>query len=563
MKNRIKKYPVELAFRLIVLFLTIVLIGNMAEAFDIGLVGVTDSLSFGPLLCRDTLGKDAVPDSVHVLVWYGGCGSNTCTYSARSISPKSESYIDTVTLGSHQYFYYRTIVDTIDGNKAGGLFSGGVVFFKQGQPTFNQFSFIKVGNTAKNYFARIDTTISSRFNITGAPAFFDVMRLSDDGYVSVNFDDYLGVIAPGAFTAAYYSKIADTVAQRNVGINWGNVANASTNVNLSNTRLRIVDSLVALTNNSITSSKLAADAIDAAKFKDGAFTNSKFASDVFDSLNFDNTYRSMLDRHAGGNSVWSSIQRDSMLDLARTYKADSLAVNIGKNGVSSPRVSLHMKLGNYSGGAGDNNNLKDDIAALSLSGGGSEPETIIVKSQNDSSLIQGAKITIRTLDQLTTRVPGLQTDNLGRRQVELDPGNYVLAVTANNYCQLIDTITVATGGGAATAYLSKFDPGQAPSPSLCRVYGWISDLGGGNVDGVEITAEIPKKYQPTKYAGILVTPYITGCVSDSLGYWALDLIPNELLSASNSKYLFTIKYQSGVIYRIEIAVPRLTSWQLQ
>lgn len=538
-------------------------IASTVVAFDIGLVGVSDTISFGPLLCRDTLGKEASPDSVHVLVWYGGCGNNTCTYTARSTSPKSESYIDTTALGGHQYFYYKTIIDTIDGNKAGGPYSGGVVFFKQGQPIINQFSFTKVGNSVKNYFARIDTTISSRLNISGVPAYFDIMRLNEDGYVSVNYDDYAGVVNPGMFAANYYSKIADTVAQRNVGINWGNIANASTNVNLSNTRLRVVDSLVALTNNSITSSKLASDAIDATKIKDGALTNPKFANDAFDSLNFDNTYRAMLDRHAGGSSVWSVNQRDSVLELARLYKADSLAINLGKHGVSSPRVSLHMKLGNYSGAAGDNNNLKDDIAALSLSGGGTEPETIAVKSLADSSAIQGAKITIRTLDQSTTRVPGFLTDNLGRRQVELEPGSYVLAVTANNYCQVIDTITVITGGGTAIVYLSLFDPGNPPSPNLCRVYGWISDLSGENVNGVEISAELPKKHQPAKYEGALVTPYKTGCFSDSLGFWTLDLIPNELLSESDSKYLFTIKYHSGIIYRVESAVPRLTSWQLQ
>jgi hypothetical protein len=536
---------------------------STAAGFDIGLVGVNDTLSFGPLLCRDTLGKEASPDSVHVLVWYGGCGNNTCTYSARSISPKSESYIDTTALGGHQYFYYKIIVDSIDGNKAGGPYSGGIVFFRQGQPTINQFSFTKIGNTAKNYFARIDTTISSRLNITGVPAYFDIMRLNEDGYVSVNYDDYAGVVNPGMFAANYYAKIADTVAQRNVGINWGNIANASTNVNFSNTRLRVVDSLVALTNGSITSSKLAYDAIDATKIKDGALTNPKFANDAFDSLNFDNTYRAMLDRHAGGTSIWSVNQRDSVLELARSYRADSLAINLGKHGVSSPRVSLHMKLGSYSGAAGDNNNLKDDIAALSLSGGGTEPETIMVKSLVDSSAIQGAKITIRTLDQSTTRVPGILTDNLGRRQVELEPGSYVLVVTANNYCQVIDTISVLNGGGMATVYLAMFDPGNPPTPNLCRVYGWISDLCGENVNGVEICAEIPEKYQPAKYSGVFVAPYMASCFSDSLGYWAMDLIPNELLSRSDSKYLFTIKYHSGVIYRVELPVPRLTNWQLQ
>jgi hypothetical protein len=271
----------------------------------------------------------------------------------------------------------------------------------------------------------------------------------------------------------------------------------------------------------------------------------------------------MMDHHAGSASIWSSNQRDSLLELARTYRTDSLAANIGKNGVSSPRVSLHMKLGNYSGGAGDNNNLKDDIAALSLSGGGTEPETIIVKCLNDSSAIQGAKISIRTLDQLTTRVPGLQTDNLGCRQVELDPGYYVLIVTANNYAQLIDTVAVVTGGGKSIVYLPMFDPGRPAAPNVCRVYGWVSDMAGDNLSGIEVTAEIPKKYQPAKYSGILVTPYQKTCVTDSLGYWSMDLIPTELLIDSDSKYQFTVKYDSGVIFRIETVVPRLTSWQLQ
>jgi hypothetical protein len=546
----------------IALMMTLLIFAG-SKAFNIGLVGVNDTISFGPLLCRDSLGKDAVPDSAHVLVWYGGCGSNTCTFTARSTSPKAESYIDTTALGGHQYFYYKNVIDTIDGNKAGGPYSGGIIFYKQGQPTVNQFTFTKIGNTAKNYFARIDTTIGSRLNINGVPAYFDVMRLNEDGYMAVNFGDYSGVISPSMYSGNYYAIVADTIARRNVGINWGNVANPSASVNLSNTRLRVVDSLVALTNNSISSNKIASDAIDSSKIKDGAFINSKFANNAFDSLNFDNTYRAMMDRHAGGASAWSANQRDSLLELARNYRTDSLAVHLGKHGASSSRVSLHMKLGGYPGGSGDNNNLKDDIAALSLSGGGTEPETIIVKGLNDSSAIAGAKITIRSLDQLTTRVPGLQTDYLGRRQTELDPGSYVLVVTANNYLQLIDTITVATGGGKSIVFLAMFDPGRPAVPNLCRVYGWVSDMAGCNLSGIEVSAEIPKKYQPAKYSGILVTPYRETCVTDSLGYWSMDIIPNELLIDSDSKYLFTVKYDSGVIYRIEAVVPRLTSWQLQ
>jgi hypothetical protein len=594
-------------------------------AFDIGLVSVQDTISLGPLICRDSLGKEAIPDSVHVLVWYGGGGANTVAYTARSSSPKSEAYIDTTALGGHQYFYFKNVIDSIDGNKPNGPYSGGVAFFKQGQTTVNQFSFTKVGNSAKNYFARIDTAISSRTG--GTPANFSSLKINAGGYVCPNFEDINGEITPSLFSKSYFAVIADTVANRilllpenklltdvngdiflgfgsitseiiadaaitptkfstyainldvidpavsssiadstashNVGINWANVANPSANLNLSNTRLRQVDSLVALTNNSITSTKLANDAIEAAKIKDGAFSNLKFANNVFDSLNFDSTYRAMLDLHAGGTSAWSGPQRDSVLKMARAYETDSLAVHLGKNGFSSSRVSLHMKLGAYSGASGDNNNLKDDIAALNLNGGGTEPETIIVRSLNDSSSIQGAKITIRTLDQMTTRVPGLGTDSYGRRLVELDPASYVLIVTANNYIQVIDTISVVGGGGTVGILMQEFDPGMPPAPNLCRVYGWVYDIGGDDLAGIEVTAEIPKKYHPVKYSGVVVTPYLKTTVTDSTGYWFMDIFPNLILSDGDSKYLFTIKYNSGVIYRVELAVPDTASWQLQ
>ena len=574
-------------------------------AFEIGIVSVSDSICLGPLGCKDTLNRDAVPDSVHVLVWHNGTGANSISYFARSTNPKSEYYIDTTTVGGHQYFYFRNVIDSIDGNKPYGVYTGGVVFYKQGQPSQNPFTFIKLATSVKNYYARLDTTIGSR--TAGTPLNFGALRISGAGFISPNFGDITGEATVGAFDKSFFilnaestscrillnpeNKIstdvngrmgladgsitaevvdpavfsigADSTESRHIGVNWGRVVNSSSTVNLANTKLRVVDSLIALSNGSITSAKFAANAIDSSVIKAGALTNSKFTDNAFDSLNFDNSFRVMLDNHGGGTSNWSALQRDSVLQMARAYKIDSLAIHLGKQGESTNRISLHMKLGPYSGAAGDNNNVKDDLAGLTLTGGGTEPETIIVLSLADSSAIMGAKITVRTLNQMTTRVPGLATGVDGSRIVELDPASYVIVVVANNYAQVVDTIVVTTGGGTSVILMAPFNPGNPAAPGLCRVYGWVYDIGGLSLSDIEIAAEIPGKYQPVKYDGAAVTPFDKTVLTDSTGYWSLDLLPNPILTPANSKYLFTIKCNSGVVYRIEAVVPNISSWQLQ
>ena len=237
---------------------------------------------------------------------------------------------------------------------------------------------------------------------------------------------------------------------------------------------------------------------------------------------------------------------DSLFDPGPSFisKIDSALASIGYDGSSD----LHTKIDN-----------------LSLSGGGTEPETLVVGYTQEGFFypIEGARVTVRTIDGTTTKVPGLRTDVNGRRILELDPDSFYVALTANNYVQKIDTLIVETGGGKDTLYMSPFDPGQPADPSLCRVYGWVYDISGDNLSGIEVTAEIPRDYHPVKYSGIVITPFSRSAQTDSSGYWYIDLFPNSVLSDTSSKYLFTIKYHSGVIYRTRMAVPDSTSWQLE
>jgi hypothetical protein len=243
---------------------------------------------------------------------------------------------------------------------------------------------------------------------------------------------------------------------------------------------------------------------------------------------------------------------------------DTVKVYVGKHGQTTQGfVSLHNKLGSYSGLAGVGNNVHDDLEIVASQGGGTEPETLLVLSLADSSKIQGARACLRTIDQSTIRAAGLLTDNNGRLILALDPDSFWVEITANGYNQTLDTIIVDDGGGTDTLYMSRFDPGSPSEPGLCRVYGWVYDITGDSLAGIEVTAEIPREYHPVKYNNVVITPFSKSSTTDSSGYWQIDLIPSSSLSGDEVKYLFTVKNDSGVIYRIKVEVPQYSSWQLQ
>ena len=110
--------------------------------------------------------------------------------------------------------------------------------------------------------------------------------------------------------------------------------------------------------------------------------------------------------------------------------------------------------------------------------------------------------------------------------------------------------------------MTQFDPGSPENLDLCRVYGWVYDISGDSLSGIEITAEIPRSYHPVKHGNVVITPFSTSDTTDSSGYWHIDLIPSSDLSGT-AQYMFTVKYSSGVIYRTQTTVPDSSSWQLQ
>lgn len=465
-----------------------------ANAVDFGLVSVNDTINF-PLVCMDTLGRNAAPDSVHVITWYHGEGTNDSTYSARSTSPQSESYIDSVNMAGSAYYFFKDIVGDLDASKENGPYSGVVALWRQGYPTYNIFSFIKVADEAKdlaNYLIAIKDSVENQDDWIAQQS--EVANI--DGWSPITDNDSL-VIDLGSFSSA------------GPDVNVASVdSGALESVDFENYFLK------------------------ESKIDSGAISGNKIANAAFDSVKFSDNYWNAVSNTGGSASVPDSI----------AARIDSILTSLGYDA----STSAHDKIDN-----------------LSLSGGGSEPETLVVMSSPDSTKIEGTSVVVRTLDQSTVKVDGLLTDVNGRLILELDADSFFVALTHNNYEQTLDTIVVLSGGRTDTLWMSIFDPGQPSSPDLCRVYGWIYDISGIGVEHANITIEIPSEYHPVKYSSIIITPFRKTTESDSAGYWYIDLFPNQLLSKIESEYLFTIEYPSGVIFKTKTAVPDSSSWKLE
>jgi hypothetical protein len=106
----------------------------------------------------------------------------------------------------------------------------------------------------------------------------------------------------------------------------------------------------------------------------------------------------------------------------------------------------------------------------------------------------------------------------------------------------------------------RFDPGMPSSPSLCRVYGYVTASNRTPEADASVSAILPAGV--VRSGNLVVSPVAISTRTDSLGYFCLDLIPSDLLTPNNSKYEFSITRPDGAILRQRVRIPNQSSWQL-
>jgi hypothetical protein len=201
------------------------------------------------------------------------------------------------------------------------------------------------------------------------------------------------------------------------------------------------------------------------------------------------------------------------------------------------------------------------VLNVPTSGSGAYACSLFYFDASDTTAIQGVFSRVMNNTQTATSGVGL-TNSDGLVVISLDAAMYRIwsYLSGHTFAPLPDSVTVVSPSVVDTIWGTTFDPGDPIAPSLCRVYGWVRDLSGVAISGATVTASV--KQSPLRYGSIIVSPYFRSTVSDSTGYWYLDLLSSANLDPTTTSYSFSIYYLTGAIAVKEIAVPDESSWEL-
>lgn len=190
-------------------------------------------------------------------------------------------------------------------------------------------------------------------------------------------------------------------------------------------------------------------------------------------------------------------------------------------------------------------------------GSGAFATTLVTADIDGPQTVTGVSLAVRNLDQSSLIATG-RTGLDGVLALNLDPGDYVVAAVAPGYVFATDTVTI-TQTQSDTLWAERFDPGSPALPALCRVYGYLYSASGLPEPDVSISARLPGGV--SRQGLLVVSPAQVETTTDANGFFYLDLIPSALLDNA-PEYEVCIDRTDGTILRKRLAVPGLSSWQI-
>jgi hypothetical protein len=203
--------------------------------------------------------------------------------------------------------------------------------------------------------------------------------------------------------------------------------------------------------------------------------------------------------------------------------------------------------------------LDTPVSEIGPTGTGSYPVGLTVYDSISDQVVPGARVSIYN-SALNAMMALGATGADGKASFNLDSNSYVTSTFAPGYVfGTYDTIIVE-GALVDTIVGHRFDPGSPASPELCRVYGFLYGIDGLAIEGVSVTAQLTEGV--ARHNSMIVSPYRRSSISDSTGYFAIDLIPSASMNPAGSSYLISASYPSGTILKKTITVPDLSSWLL-
>ncbi len=251
-----------------------------------------------------------------------------------------------------------------------------------------------------------------------------------------------------------------------------------------------------------------------------------------------------------GDSV---LVKGGAVDSNRTEQGGGLDSSAVASAVWNSSQSNHTVAGSFG------KYLDVQVSSLS-SGSGAYAYSIIAYDSSIGQVIPKTNLAVRNLDQ-TALIAVAATDLTGEAILNLDAGDYRAVATASGYLfNTGDTVSVS-GAGVDTLFGYQFDPGTPVLPLFCRVYGLLYLADGTAEVGVSVKVSIPSGV--VRYDNLIISPFDVTTVTDSIGYFYIDLIPSDSLIPTGTQYEVSIFRSNGTLLRQKITVPASLNWRLE
>lgn len=322
-----------------------------------------------------------------------------------------------------------------------------------------------------------------------------------------------------------------------------------------------------LATGAITVSELADSSITEGKIKSGTFHNRQFQDNVWDADNFDGTLREEIwnvpftSGVVIAGSMWDSLNNPTyMQGTASSLDSAFHSRMLGRKifgiaaGSGSDSTTLAQRKVVTWGGFVDSNKTEQG----GISGANRTWNVYVFDTSGIDTPIPSANVDVQ-LTNGSVKSRGT-TDASGLTTFTVTDGNWVLVsqetgFVLNNFSKTISANSTDTIRGY------DVQVGTPSSPALCRVYGYVYSVGAVPEDGAGVAAFLPAGV--ARSGNLIISPYSVSTLTDSLGYFFLDLIRSDSLVPSGTMYDLIINRQDGTIVHKRVSVPDQASWLLQ
>ena len=136
----------------------------------------------------------------------------------------------------------------------------------------------------------------------------------------------------------------------------------------------------------------------------------------------------------------------------------------------------------------------------------------------------------------------------GSYSTSLGDGNYNVFLKKSFVDFTTPQSLVVSADTTTSYYGTSFSPSLPTSPDTCMLYGWISGIDGKNIKGAKVVASDAFN---SSYAGSYkIGKTSKSTVTDSNGFWEVELVRNSILTPVGIKYRITMSYPGFDYFKV-------------